>query len=67
MGATINVILLYFGKNKYIIVRILTPDVICIEGKPPQLFEKSAVPFLPELKYRRQQFDILQANSFTTS
>jgi hypothetical protein len=40
---------------------------ICIDGKPPQLFEKSAVPFLPELKYRRQQFDILQANSFTNS
>jgi hypothetical protein len=40
---------------------------ICIEGKPPQLFEKSAVPFLSELKYRRQQFDILQANSVATS
>lgn len=27
--------------------------VITIDGKPPQIFEKSAVPFLPELKYRR--------------
>lgn len=30
---------------------------ITVEGKPPQLFEKSAVPFLPELKYRRAQYD----------
>jgi hypothetical protein len=30
---------------------------ITIDGKAPQLFEKSAVPFLPELKYRRQQYD----------
>jgi ATP-dependent exoDNAse (exonuclease V) beta subunit len=40
---------------------------ICIDGKSPQLFEKSAVPFLPDLKYRRQQFDILQANSVTNT
>jgi ATP-dependent exoDNAse (exonuclease V) beta subunit len=30
---------------------------ITIDGKPPQLFEKSAVPFLSELKYRRAQYD----------
>jgi hypothetical protein len=32
---------------------------ITIDGKPPQLFEKSAIPFLPELKHRRQQYDKL--------
>lgn len=30
---------------------------ITVEGKEPQLFEKSAVPFLPELKYRRFEYD----------
>jgi genome maintenance exonuclease 1 len=32
---------------------------ITIDGKPPQLFEKSAVPFLSELKYRRIEYDKL--------
>ena len=40
---------------------------ICVDGKPPQLFEKSAVPFLSDLKYRRSQFDLLQANSHTNT
>jgi hypothetical protein len=30
--------------------------IITIDGKPPQIFEKSAVPFLPELKYRRAMY-----------
>lgn len=30
---------------------------ITVEGKEPQLFEKSAVPFLSELKYRRSLYD----------
>lgn len=32
---------------------------ITVEGKEPQLFEKSAVPFLSELKYRRALYDKL--------
>jgi len=34
---------------------------ITVEGKEGQLFEKSAIPFLPELKFRRRQFDTMQA------
>lgn len=32
---------------------------ITIDGKEPQLFEKSAVPYLSELKYRRSLYDSL--------
>jgi ATP-dependent exoDNAse (exonuclease V) beta subunit len=33
--------------------------IITIDGKPPQIFEKSAVPFLAELKYRRSEYSKL--------
>mgnify|MGYP002152479833 CR=1 FL=1 len=36
---------------------------ITVEGKDPQLFEKSAVPFLPELKYRRSEYDKIMAQT----
>ena len=33
--------------------------LITVDGKDPQCFETSAVPFLPELKNRRNQYDLL--------
>ena len=33
--------------------------LITVDGKEPQCFETSAVPFLPELKNRRNQYDLL--------
>ena len=33
--------------------------LITVDGKDPQCFETSAVPFLPELKLRKKQFDLL--------
>ena len=39
--------------------------IMTIDGAEPMVFEKSAVPFLPLLKNRRQMFDKLQADSST--
>ena len=39
--------------------------IMTIDGDDPIIFEKSAVPFLPLLKNRRDMFDKLQATSFT--
>ena len=33
--------------------------LITVDGKEPQCFETRAVPFLPELKMRRNQYDLL--------
>ena len=33
--------------------------LITVDSKDPQCFETSAVPFLPELKNRRNQYDLL--------
>ena len=33
--------------------------LITVEEKDPQIFEQSAIPFLPELKLRRKQYDLL--------
>lgn len=33
--------------------------LITVEGKPPQAFETSAIPFLPELKVRRNEYEKL--------
>ena len=37
--------------------------IMTIDGQDPIVFEKSAVPFLPLLKNRRQMFDKLQTDS----
>jgi hypothetical protein len=37
--------------------------IMTIDGADPIVFEQDAVPFLPLLKNRRQQFDLLNENS----
>ena len=37
--------------------------IMTIDGDDPIVFEKSAVPFLPLLKNRRQMYDKLQTDS----
>ena len=37
--------------------------IMTIDGADPIIFEQDAVPFLPLLKNRRQQFDLLQKDS----
>ena len=39
--------------------------IMTIDGDDPIIFEKSAVPFLPLLKNRRQMFDKLQTTTDT--
>jgi hypothetical protein len=40
--------------------------IMTIDGADPIVFEQDAVPFLPLLKNRRQQFDLLQKDSSPT-
>ena len=39
--------------------------IMTVEGDDPIIFEKSAVPFLPLLRNRREAFDKLQRDSST--